>query len=221
MKKFIKPVFFGLCFLIFTILAKTIDIQAAGAQNSLIGFAALNTSIFNFLGTNNFCYKLTQFFGILAILVAAIFAVTGLVQLIKRKSLFKVDSDLLMLGGVYILLIVVYVLFEKLAVNYRPVVLDEGLEPSYPSTHTMLILTILGTAIRILVNYIKNPKLLFTTRLGFLFIMALTVICRLLSGVHWFTDIIGGVLISLFFITLYESLTSSSITVSKENQNEN
>ena len=134
MKKYLAPAFWGLSFIIFTILVKVIDVQPVGAEGS--GFAGLNTAVFSLLGTNHFCYLATQLFGVLAILVAAVFAVLGFVQLLKRKSLLKVDREILMVGIVYVLVIILYILFEKLAINYRPVVLDEGLEASYPSTHT-------------------------------------------------------------------------------------
>lgn len=206
MKKYYSTIFWGLCFIVFTILVKTVDVQPLGAEASLIGFAGLNTAIFNLLGTNAFCYKLTQAFGLLAILVAGTFAVIGALQLIKRKSLLKVDRQIITVGIVYAIVIILYVLFEKLALNYRPVVLEEGLEASYPSTHTMLILTILGTAVSLIGKYIKNDKLALAGKIGCIIIMWLTVICRLLSGVHWFTDITGGLLISLCLISLYKSL---------------
>ncbi len=206
MKKYISSIFWALCFIVFTILVKVIDLQPAGPQDSMIGFASLNLSVFQLLGTNNFCYKLTQLFGLLAIAVAGIFAVTGLVQLIKRKSLLKVDREILMAGIIYALVIILYVLFEKLAINFRPVITDEGLEASYPSTHTMLILTILGTALPLAGKYISNPKIALTAKILCIVIMWLTVVCRLLSGVHWFTDIFGGVMISLCFISLFKSL---------------
>lgn len=207
MKKYLAPAFWGLSFIIFTILVKVIDVQPVGAEGSLIGFAGLNTAVFSLLGTNHFCYLATQLFGVLAILVAAVFAVLGFVQLLKRKSLLKVDREILMVGIVYVLVIILYILFEKLAINYRPLILDEGLEASYPSTHTMLILTILGTAIPLAGKYIKNPKAALAVKLVCILIMWLTVIFRLVSGVHWFTDIIGGVLISLSLISLYKSLS--------------
>ena len=206
MKKYLSPIFWGLCFIIFTILVKVIDVQALGTQGSLIGFASLNLSVNQLLGTNHFCYLITQLFGLLAIFLAAVFAVMGFVQLIKRKSLLKVDHEILMVGIVYAIVIILYVLFEKLAINYRPVVLEDGLEASYPSTHTMLILTILGTALPLAGRYISNPKIALLAKLLCIVIMWLTVVCRLLSGVHWFTDIIGGVLISLCLISLFKSL---------------
>ena len=206
MKKYLSPIFWGLCFIIFTILVKVIDVQALGAQGSLIGFASLNLSVNQLLGINHFCYLITQLFGILAILAAALFAVMGFVQLIKRRSLLKVDHEILMAGIVYAVVIILYVLFEKLAINYRPVILEDGLEASYPSTHTMLILTILGSAIPLAGKYISNPKVALAVKLLCIAVMWLTVVCRLLSGVHWFTDIVGGVLISLCLISLFNSL---------------
>lgn len=206
MKKYLSTCFWGICFIIFTVLVKLIDVKALGPMNSLIGFSSLNTAVFKLLGTNRFCYLLTQCFGLLAILVALLFAITGFIQLIQRKSLLKVDHEILMAGIVYALVIILYVLFEKLAINYRPLVTEEGLEASYPSTHTMLILTILGTAISLSGKYIKNQKISLIIKLLCILIMWLTVVCRLLSGVHWFTDIIGGVLISLCLISLFKAL---------------
>ena len=118
-----------------------------------------------------------------------------------------------MLGVVYVLVILTYVLFEKIPFNYRPVVLDptEGLEPSYPSTHTMLILTIFGTVISLLGDYFKNAKLVLLLKILCLVIMAITIVGRLVCGVHWFTDIAGGVIISLFFINLFKDLTRETV----------
>ena len=206
MKKYCSAIFWGICFIVFTVLVKFVDVQPVGAEASLIGFANLNTAVFQLLGTNDFCYRLTQCLGIVAIATAARYAIDGFIQLIKRKSLFKVDREILMVGIIYAIVIILYVLFEKLAINYRPIITDEGLEASYPSTHTMLILTVFGTAIPLAGKYIKNPKAATLEKICLIIFMWVTVVCRLLSGVHWFTDIIGGLLISLALISLYKAL---------------
>ena len=213
MKKFAKSYFFGFFFVIFSLWIRLFDVEPLGPEGSRIGFASLNVSVHEFFGMHLFWYKLTQALGLLAIVVAGVFAITGLVQLIQRKSLLKVDKKILMLGVIYILVILLYALFEKVPFNYRPVVLDpaEGLEPSYPSTHTMLILTIFGTAVAVLGDYIKNAKLVLLLKIICLVIMALTIVGRLVCGVHWFTDIAGGVIISLFFINLYRDLTREEV----------
>ncbi len=208
MKKFAKTYVFFSFFIVFSLWLRLFDVQALGPEGSRIGFAGLNVAVHEFFGMHIFWYKLTQVFGYIAILLAAAFALLGFIQLIKRKSLFKVDKNLLMLGVVYILLVLLYVLFEKIPFNYRPVILDpaEGLEPSYPSTHTLLILTVFGTAIQLAGDYIKNTKLLLAAKIPALIIMVLTIIGRLICGVHWFTDIAGGVLLSLFLISFYKEL---------------
>ncbi len=216
MKKFAKTIYFGFFFVVFSLWIRLFDVRAVGPEASKIGFAGLNVAVHEFFGMHLFWYKLTQALGYLAILLAAVFALLGLIQLIRRKSLFKVDKKLLMLGLVYILLMLLYVLFEKVPFNYRPVILDEGLEPSYPSTHTLLILTVFGTAISLLSDYIKNAKLLLVVRILAFIIMALTITGRLVCGIHWFTDIVGGVLLSLFLISLYQELT---LFTKKEQEN--
>ena len=210
MKKYYLPSVLLLCFVVFTVLVKFIDVQPVGTKNSLIGFATLNLAVHNFFGEHHFWYTLTQLFGVLAIGVAAAFACVGLVQLIKRKSLVKVDRSVLALGFVYIAVIILYVLFEKIAINVRPVITnvrpvitEEGLEPSYPSTHTMLILTILGTARYAVKKLLQNPKIVQILQILCLVIMILTVIGRLICGVHWLTDIIGGLLISTSLVSFY------------------
>ncbi|MBO7583995.1 MAG: phosphatase PAP2 family protein [Treponema sp.] len=209
MKKFANSYIFASLFIFFSLWIRLFDVQPVGPEGSSIGFAGLNVAVHELFGMHLFWYKLTQLLGVAAIAVAAVFAVVGFIQLVQRKSLLKVDKKILMLGVIYILVILLYVLFEKVPFNYRPVVLDpaEGLEPSYPSTHTMIILTIFGTAIGVIGDYLKNAKLVLLLKIICLVIMAVTIVGRLICGVHWFTDIAGGVIISLFFINLFKDLT--------------
>ena len=209
MKKFANSYIFASLFIVFSLWIRLFDVQPVGPEGSSIGFAGLNVAVHELFGMHLFWYKLTQLLGVAAIAVAAVFAVVGFIQLVQRKSLLKVDKKILMLGVIYILVILLYVLFEKVPFNYRPVVLDpaEGLEPSYPSTHTMIILTIFGTAIGVIGDYLKNAKLVLLLKIICLVIMAVTIVGRLICGVHWFTDIAGGVIISLFFINLFKDLT--------------
>ena len=209
MKKFANSYIFASLFIFFSLWIRLFDVQPVGPEGSSIGFAGLNVAVHELFGMHLFWYKLTQLLGVAAIAVAAVFAVVGFIQLVQRKSLLKVNKKILMLGVIYILVILLYVLFEKVPFNYRPVVLDpaEGLEPSYPSTHTMIILTIFGTAIGVIGDYLKNAKLVLLLKIICLVIMAVTIVGRLICGVHWFTDIAGGVIISLFFINLFRDLT--------------
>jgi len=201
-----KSVIWFIGFLVFSGLVRHIDVQPIGPEGSTVGFATINKAVWDAIGVHLQFYSLTQYCGIVAIGIAFCFALLGLDQLIKRKSLHYVDSRIIALGFYYIIVMAFYALFMFVAINYRPVILEgEGLESSYPSSHTMLGVTV-TVAFMIYNNFFKNvnkkiDRILFTT-VSWLFI-ALMVIGRLVSGVHWFTDIIGSILLSMSIIEIY------------------
>lgn len=198
-----------LLFLLFTVAVKNIDVQAIGPNGSEVGFAALNQWFFDTFGQNILWYHITDWLGVAAIFTAFGFAVLGAVQLIRRKSLKKVDTSLLLLGGFYLLVIGAYVLFETVVVNYRPVILGTGLEASYPSSHTMIVLCFMTTAVMMFRRLWPQKKTLgITASATAILIAAVTVIGRLISGVHWFTDILGGILLSAALCMLYYTALS-------------
>ncbi len=206
-KKFLAALILFVLFFVFTIAVKTLDVQAIGPQGSEVGLAGINGFFFNLLGTSDFWYKLTKLLGYLSFVVAGIFALIGLTQLVRRKSLKKVDYRLLLLACFYVLVVIFYVLFEKVVVNYRPVILDEavGLEASYPSSHTMMLLCIMATALRLLPRYCKNDAVAAIGRVACIAMMIVMPVGRLLSGVHWFTDVLGAVLLSAALVSLYSA----------------
>lgn len=194
-------------FLIFTILVLNVDVQPVGCKNTKIGFASMNVwaakKIGQYLTYNKFLYKLTEVLGILALAVAAFFGMLGLFQLITRKNLKKVESSLYVLAGFYVLVAFFYLLFEKIVINYRPVMIDKELEASYPSSHTMLAACILITAMMQFKKRIKNETVRKIVLVTLAVLAALIVIGRLLSGVHWLTDIVGALILSAALILLY------------------
>lgn len=198
-----------LLFLLFTIAIKTIDVQTIGPNGSEVGFAALNQWCFDTFGQNILWYHITDWLGVVAILTAFGFAGLGAAQLIRRKSLKKVDLSLLLLGGFYLLIIGAYILFETVVINYRPVILGTGLEASYPSSHTMIVLCLMTTAVMMFRRLWPGKKVLrITASTTAILIAAITVIGRLISGVHWFTDILGGILLSAALCMLYYTALS-------------
>lgn len=185
--------------------ARFVDVEKVGPQGTAVRLSYLNKSVFERLGVNMLWYNITDWLGILAIAAAFAFAVMGFVQLIKRKSLLKVDKEILALGILYIAIIGLYVLFEQVIVNYRPIIMPGCTKPeaSFPSSHTMLVYTIMGSTALILGKYVKNDKLCRAMQTVCVIIIAVTVIGRLISGVHWFTDILGALLISTTFLALF------------------
>lgn len=196
-----------LLFVFFTFMITKIDVRPIGPENSTVGFASINQFIFELSGTSSLWYNITDWLGIIIILFALGFALLGLFQLIKRKSLFKIDKSILLLGVFYVVIIVFYILFENIIINYRPVLMDGVLEASYPSSHTMIAICIMSTAIMQFHElFPERKKLLTLLDILSVFIILTTIIGRLLSGVHWFTDIIAGILLSSALIMLYYSI---------------
>ena len=189
--------------IIFTILIKLIDVQPIGIDGTSIGFATINKSIFDYTKVNLIWYHITDYLGIITIFIVIIYTLIGLIQLIKRKNIFKVDKEIIILGLFYITIILIYIFFEKVIINYRPILIDNIKEASYPSSHTLMTICICISSI-IVNKKTYNNKITKITNILSLIIMIITVIGRLISGVHWFTDIIGGIIISSsLLMTLY------------------
>lgn len=189
-----------------TVLVATVDVQPVGVEGTNLGFATLNTGFFSRFGENQTFYKISKIAGYLSFAVAGGFGIFFLVQLFQRKSLKKVDRNLTVLMLLYLAALIIYLLFETIVINYRPVLRDKGLEPSYPSTHAMLAYVIMVSAVDQWNIYIKNEKLLTAVVAASFLVMALILISRLLSGVHWLTDIIGGILFGDMLIAWYRAV---------------
>ncbi len=204
-KKF--RLWFSLCalalFVAWTVAVRYVDKEAIGPQGSCVGFATINASFHALTGVHMALYTITDWLGLVPIAVALYFAVTGFVQLIRRKSLFRVDSNILALGAFYLVVIGVFVFFEFVVVNYRPVLISGILEASYPSSTTMLAMSVMPTALLQCDRYLAKKTVRRVVKSAIAVFTAFMVLARLLSGVHWLTDIIGGVLISASLVVAY------------------
>ncbi len=205
-KKFIFAGIFLLLFLILIVCVRAVDVAMIGPAQTSVGLSHINGAVHKFLGESELWYNVTEVLGILAIAVIIMFAIVGLIQLIKRKSLFKVDAEILSLGCLYVAMAAAYVFFEVVVINYRPNVTAE-LEASFPSSHTMLICVVLTSAMILANKYIKPLGARIPLQVVGGAVVATTVVGRLLSGVHWLTDIVGGVLISASLVLLFAALT--------------
>jgi len=191
---------------VFTILVKVVDLKQVGVNGTSIGFATLNQFVFKTTGVNMIWYHITDWLGLVPIFMAMVYSLIGLVQLIKRKSFFKVDKEIIILGLFYVVVISIYIFFEKVIVNYRPILMNGFLEASYPSSHTLMTICLCGSSIIVNKKMFNNKITKFMNMLS-LIIILITVIGRLISGVHWFTDIVGGIFISIaLLMTLYSTI---------------
>lgn len=196
-------------FVLCTVLVRFVDVRQIGPEGSSVGFAALNGWFHALTGVHMALYTVTDWLGLLPLAFLLGFALLGLVQWIKRKRLSQVDRSILVLGGFYLATLAAYLLFETVVINYRPVLIGGVLEASYPSSTTMLAMTVMPTTVLQLRSRLKNKVLCRCVTALIAMLTAFMVIGRLLSGVHWLTDILGGGLLSAGLVTMYDSLTRS------------
>lgn len=193
-------------FVVFTLLVKNVDVKNIGKQSVSVGFATIN-GIFNaILGYNEGIYKLSNYLGYFCFAICGVYGCIGFIQLIKRRSVKKVDFEIILLGCLYVLILILKIIFDKLIIiNYRPFYIDGVLEASYPSSHTVMSLVVSGSAI--IINKKKYDNII--TKFGNYacsILMILIIATRVLSGVHWLTDIIGSVILSFSLLLIYSGL---------------
>ena len=198
-------------FALWTITISLIDVQAIGPQGSTVGFATLNSMVHKLTGVHMQLYTITDWLGLVSVAFGFGFALLGLAQWIKRKSILKVDRSILILGAFYIVTLTAYVFFESYVINYRPVLIAGFLEASYPSSTTLLVLCVMPTAIMQLRGRIRNHALRKAVTSAITSFIVFMVAGRLVSGVHWLTDIIGGILLSAGLVMIYDSLIGGKI----------
>lgn len=204
---FIKTSVFMILFLLVLVLVKTVDVAKIGENNTDMGLSTINDAFYQQLKTiNEPFYKITKYMGYMCFAVIAVFAVIGLVQLIKRKSLLKVDKDILVLGGTYIFVLLLYFFFDLVPFSVRPIIVDEAMEASFPSSHTLMAIVVMGTLIQEVILRVSNKWLKIVLCVLSLMFILVMVVLRTLSGVHWITDIVSGVLLGLSVIYLYQTI---------------
>ena len=192
-----------LAFALWTVLVCLVDVRSIGPCGSAVGFATLNAFAHELTGVHMSLYIITDWLGLVPIAVAFGFAILGLAQWVSRKSILKVDRSILILGVFYLVVMACYFLFEFVVINHRPVLINGMLEASYPSSTTMLVLCVMPTAAIQLHKRIQHVAAGRCAVLAIAFFILVMVIGRLLSGVHWLTDIVGGVLFSAGLVGLY------------------
>ena len=202
-KSFFAAVGFLAAFVLWTLLVSTFDVRPIGPNNSSVGLAGINEFVHALTGVHLLLYDLTDWLGLVPIAVCFGFGILGLIQWVRRKSIRKVDFSILVLGGFYMITAAVYLLFEEWIINFRPVLIEGVLEASYPSSTTMLTLCVMPTAGMQLKKRIPNKTISRMVAIAINGFTAFMVIGRFLSGVHWFSDIVGGILLSTGLVMMY------------------
>lgn len=198
-------------FAVWTALIQMVDVQPLGQNGTNIGFASFNCWFHGLTGVNMTIYTITDWMGLIPLVVCLIFAGIGVVQLIMRRSLFKVDPDIIILGVYYVVVILAYLIFEMISINYRPILINGVMEASYPSSTTLLVLCVMPTLIEQIQRRRSSIAVKRIVTILAIAFSAFMVIGRLISGVHWVTDIMGGVLLSAGLFTVYKAVVMLSI----------
>ena len=207
--RFALPVGLLAAFALWTASVCLVDVQPIGPLGSRVGFAALNGWFHNLTGVHLWLYDLTDLLSVVPLGFCGAFGILGLGQWVRRKKLRRVDRDLLILGGFYLAVAAFFVAFECFAVNFRPVLIEGRLEASYPSSTTLLVLCVMSTVQMQLRRRLRPCALRRRVCTMLPCFTAFMVLARLLSGVHWLTDILGGAILSAALVTAYRAVLRS------------
>lgn len=204
-KRFFPGILLLALFLLWTVAVKTVDVAQAGETATLVGFATLNSRFHSLTGVHMWIYDLTDLLSVIPLGVCALFGLLGALQLIRRRSLREVDRDILLLGIYYVVVIGAFFLFEVFPVNFRPIFIEGKLEASYPSSTTLLVLSVMPTLPFQIDRRCGKAGLKWAVRILTALFSAFMVIGRLVCGVHWLTDIVGGLILSMGLFLLYRA----------------
>ena len=193
-------------FAVWTALIQRVDVQDIGPMETAVGLATINGWFHKLTGVHMWLYTVTDWLGLIPVFVCLMFGGIGFVQLMQRKKLLKVDRDILLLGIYYLLVIFGYLVFEMIPINYRPTLIEGRLEVSYPSSTTLLVLSVMPTLVFQTHRRLKNRKAKRTIDIMTAIFSLFMIIGRLASGVHWLTDIIGSVLFSAGLFCIYRAV---------------
>ena len=192
-------------FVLWTVLIQCVDVQAVGQNGTKIGLAAFNVWFHQLTRVHMILYTITDWLGFVPIFICLCFGALGFMQMVKRRSLLRVNPDLVLLGVYYVIVIACYLIFEMIPINYRPVLIEGRLEASYPSSTTLLVLAVMPTLIFQVYRRAMNPLTKIVIVVSTIVFLAFMVIGRLVSGVHWATDIVASILLSAGLFMLYQS----------------
>ena len=209
-KRFFPGILLLALFLLWTVAVKTVDVAQAGETATLVGFATLNSRFHSLTGVHMWIYDLTDLLSVIPLGVCALFGLLGALQLIRRRSLREVDRDILLLGIYYVVVIGAFFLFEVFPVNFRPIFIEGKLEASYPSSTTLLVLSVMPTLPFQIDRRCGKAGLKWAVRILTALFSAFMVIGRLVCGVHWLTDIVGGLVLSVGLFLLYRAAVRRS-----------
>lgn len=170
--------------------------KAVIAENGYeVGLSHINNLV-NYSYKENVDLMSDLIFYVTFIVVIYAFSI-GLYQLIKKKSLYKVDKSIIIFGIALVIAIIVWLLFDKvIELNIRP---THKIEGSFPSTHVMLATFFALSCHGFLCLRDQDKLIKYSSLVLAIIIIVIVTITRVIAGVHYITDVCGGLFIGLSF----------------------
>ncbi|MBQ3830409.1 MAG: phosphatase PAP2 family protein [Spirochaetales bacterium] len=193
---------FLVIFLLFTYMVMKYDTAPVGFGGSVIGFSRFNTAFHELFPGDKGCYAASETLGYICLMLAGANAIIAIADFIRHRGIMNMHRRNIITMCYYAVVVAFYVLFEFVVINQRPT----EAEASYPSSHTMLALCVLYSEF-VLLGFAaeRNRSWASVFRIVCIVAMLSMIAFRLLSGVHWFTDICGGILLSLSLMMFYRA----------------
>lgn len=188
-----------LILLIFTILVSFVDVKIFNVTNTKIGLYSLNKIFLVNSINSNYINIISNGIFLICLLVIILMLLLITFEYFKTK---KINKNNLNFFIHFLIMVLIWIIFDKiLIINYRPILINGNIEGSYPSTHVMVSTFVLLFLSDQLKKIFKNDKIFYIISIGLIIIQSIS---RILLTMHWFTDIIGGLLIGclLFFTFL-------------------
>lgn len=215
MKKiFNLNIILGISFLFlfcFLIILLQIDKAVIAESGKAVGLSHINKLATYSYDSDSSTFSNLLFYATFLIVLGAV--ILGVFQLIKGKSLKKVDVEIIVFGISIVVAAIFWLAFDKvIKINVRPIDASEG---SYPSTHVFLTTFFLLMGRMLLLKYKDEKSIKISSLILVIVYIIAMVLLRVSAGKHYITDVVGGVFLGLAFYFL----TTGIINIIKNKPN--
>lgn len=169
---------------------------------------SIDTSVYNFISENIMNDTLTSIFKVVTHLggVAFIILLGVLCFMFCKKNRWFITFDLV---GCTIINQAIKHIVRRPRPNVLRLVEESGY--SFPSGHSMISIAFYGLVIYFVYKNVNN-KYLKWTLITLLSLLILTIgFSRIYVGVHYFTDVAGGLLLGLAFLIVYINIYNKKV----------